>query len=253
MTRIILSGANGHMGRVLDAMIKKKDGVCVVAGFDINTATVNDYPVYASPKDFEGEADVVVDFSHPSSLSGLLAFAKERRIPCVICTTGLSAEQKKEIVDASNEVAMFFSANMSLGVNLVMELLRRAAGVLGQEYDIEIIEKHHNRKIDAPSGTALAMADEIASALPAPAEYVFDRHSVRKSRSRSEIGISSVRGGNIVGEHEVIFAGPNETIEIKHSAASRDVFAEGAVMAAEFVADKGPGLYTMRDLVDAIK
>lgn len=249
MVRILMSGCNGRMGQVITRMCEQNNQVKIVAGIDINTEQKNTYPVFASPAQFTGEADVIIDFSHPSTLSPLLEMAKSKRIPAVVCTTGLSAQQKEEMKEASKEVAVFFSANMSLGINVVIDLLKRAARILGDSYDIEIVERHHNQKLDAPSGTALALADAISEAVDYEPEYVYDRHSVRKKRDKHEIGLHAVRGGNIVGDHEVIFAGTNEVIEIKHSAASREVFAEGAVKAAIFLAGKPAGMYDMSDLV----
>ncbi len=240
------------MGRVIAALCAKDENIKIVAGFDINTNQYSHFPIFSTPADYAGDADVIVDFSHPSSLSNLLAFAKIKKIPTVVCTTGLSPKQVEEIKRAATEIPMFFSANMSLGVNLVIDLVKRAAKVLEGKYDIEIIEKHHNQKIDSPSGTALAIADAISSALSFEPEYVYDRHSTRKSRDKNEIGIHAVRGGNIVGDHDVIFAGNNEIIEISHSASSREVFADGAVAAAKFMHGKAVGLYSMEDLVNSI-
>lgn len=253
MVRIILSGCNGRMGKVITRMCNQDEGATIVAGFDINTQQDDIFPVYAKPEDFTGEADAIIDFSHPSSLSGLLDYAQAHKLPVVICTTGLSAEQKQQLKDVSANIPVFFSANMSLGVNVIMDLVRRAARILQDSYDIEIVERHHNQKVDAPSGTALALADAISEAVDYEPEYTYDRHSVRKKRGKTEIGIHAVRGGNIVGDHEVIFAGSNEVIEISHHAASREVFAEGAVRAAKFMAGKAPGMYDMADLVASIQ
>ncbi|MGI6030550.1 MAG: 4-hydroxy-tetrahydrodipicolinate reductase [Eubacteriales bacterium] len=249
MVRIVLSGCNGKMGQVITRLCEAAEDVTIVAGVDINTRQMSTYPVLASAAEFTGEADVIIDFSHPSSLSPLLEMAVARQIPAVICTTGLSAEQKQQLRETSQKVGIFFSANMSLGINVLIDLLKRAAVVLQDNYDIEIVERHHNQKIDAPSGTALALADAISQVLRYEPEYVYDRHSVRKKREKQEIGLHAVRGGNIVGDHEVIFAGTNEVIELRHSAASREVFAEGAVKAACFMAGKPAGLYDMADLV----
>lgn len=249
MIKILMNGCNGKMGQVITKIVADTDDCEIVGGVDINDNIKNTYPVYKSITDFEGKADVIIDFSHPSTLTSVLNYAKASQTPAIICTTGLSAEQRQEIVDASRDVAMFFSANMSLGVNLIIDLVTKAAKILENNFDIEIIEKHHNQKIDAPSGTALAIADAIADAITNEAEYTYDRHSVRKKRSKNEIGIHSLRGGSIVGEHSVIFAGQDEVIEIKHQATSKEVFAVGAVSAAKFLAGKPAGMYEMKDLI----
>lgn len=249
MIKIILNGCNGKMGQVISKIISENSNFTIAAGIDINTYTKNPYPVYTDFSSCREDADVIIDFSHPSSLSGLLDFAKKRALPVVIATTGLSPVQKKEIEEASADIPIFFSANMSLGVNLITELAKKAAAVLKDSFDIEIIEKHHNQKIDAPSGTALAIADALSDVMTNPAEFVYDRHSTRTKRRKNEIGIHAVRGGTIVGEHEVIFAGLDEVIEIKHSAASKEIFAVGAVKAAEFLFGKDAGMYSMKDLI----
>lgn len=249
MIKIIMNGCNGKMGQVITKIVADTEDCEIVVGIDINDNIQNTYPVFKSIADFEGKADVIIDFSHPSTLTSVLDYAKATKTPAIICTTGLSAEQRQEIVDASKDVAMFFSANMSLGVNLIIELVTKAAKILEDNFDIEIIEKHHNQKIDAPSGTALAIADAIADAVTNEAEYTYDRHSVRKKRSKNEIGIHSLRGGSIVGEHSVIFAGQDEVIEIKHQATSKEVFAVGAVSAAKFLAGKPARMYEMKDLI----
>ena len=250
MIKLILSGCNGKMGTVISNLVKNDDSIEIVAGFDINTTAENGYPVYATPDEFKGEADVIIDFSHPSCLEGVLDYAVRTNTAVVVATTGLSEEQKEAMKKASEKTALFFSANMSIGVNLLIELVQQAAKVLEDNFDIEIIEKHHNQKIDAPSGTALAIADAINEVLVAKKEYIYDRHSVRKKRSVSEIGIHTLRGGTIVGEHEVIFAGNNELIEVKHTATSREVFAVGSVKAAKYMVGKPAGFYTMKDLVN---
>lgn len=249
MTKIIINGCNGKMGQVITRLVSEDDECETVAGFDINDIINNTYPVYSNPEDFDGEADVIIDFSHPSSLAGILSYCKKRQMPVIVATTGLSAEQKNEMTEASKEIPIFFSANMSLGINLIISLAKQAVKLLEGNFDIEIIEKHHNQKIDAPSGTALAIADAIDETLSYPAEYVYDRHSVRRKRKKTEIGLHAVRGGTIVGEHEVIFAGNDEVIELKHTAASKEVFAVGAVKAAKFMCGKKPGMYDMNDLI----
>ncbi len=250
MTRIILSGCNGTMGRVITNCVKARENCEIVAGVDLNTAAENGFPVFPKIEECNVDADVILDFSHPSALSGTLAYAKERHIPAVIATTGLSSQQISYIRETSEFVPLFFSANMSLGVNLVAELSRKAVAVLSDTFDIEILEKHHNKKIDAPSGTALMLADEINDALGGKKEYVFDRHSVSKRREPKEIGIQSIRGGTIVGEHEILFAGPDELISIKHTAMSKEIFATGAINAALFIARQPNGLYSMKEMIE---
>lgn len=249
MTRIIMNGCNGKMGQVITRLAAEDSDTEIVAGFDIKDDKENTYPVFTNPEEFEGEADVVIDFSHPSSLTGILSFCKKRKLPVIICTTGLSSEQKEEFKEASKEIPVFFSANMSIGINLLIDLAKKAAKLLEGSFDIEIVERHHNQKIDAPSGTALAIADGIDEVLSFPAEYVYDRHSVRRKRKNTEIGISAVRGGTIVGDHEVIFAGNDEVIELSHHAYSKEVFAVGAIKAAKFIKGKAAGMYDMNDLI----
>ncbi len=249
MVRILLNGANGKMGQEIALMAKDSDECVITAGVDKFTEKENDFPVYRNLSDCKEEFDVVIDFSNSSGLDELLDYTVKVKKPVVIATTGATDEQKEKIKKASESTAVFYSANMSLGINLLIDLVKKAAGVLGDGYDIEIIEKHHNQKLDAPSGTALLIADSISAVEPSPMEYVYDRHSVRKKRDKKEIGISSVRGGTIVGEHEVIFAGPDEIIEIKHHASSRRVFAQGALRAAVFLCGMKKGLYSMKDLI----
>ena len=248
MIRVIISGCSGRMGRVVEEICSADPDISIVAGFDILASSDRDFPVYTSPAQFEGIADVVIDFSHPSALTPLLAFCQDRNIPVVLATTGYTQEQISEIDAAAKNVPIFRSANMSLGINVVIELIKKAASVL-DGYDIEIVERHHNRKVDAPSGTALMLADAAASAVSYDALYVMDRSQTRRPRDRQEIGISAVRGGTIVGDHEVIFAGRDEVIELHHHAASREIFANGAVKAAKFLVGKSHGLYCMADLI----
>lgn len=253
MTKVIISGCNGKMGQVVTQMVANTPGIETVAGFDLNPVKLNDYPVYADPMEFPGEADCVIDFSHPNALTGLLDFCKAKGCGIVLATTGYSKEQLSQIEEASKQVRIFKSANMSLGINVLLALVKQATKVLGATSDIEIVEKHHNRKLDAPSGTALMIADAAAEVLEETPEYVYERHSQRKKREKNEIGISAVRGGTIVGEHEVIFAGTDEVLEIKHTAYSREIFATGAVKAAGFIAGKTePGMYNMEDLVSEV-
>ncbi len=250
MHKIIISGCNGHMGRVVQALCAADSEIEVVAGFDIMGGNDHPFPVYTSPALFQGQADAVIDFSSPAALNGLLSFARERKVPLVLATTGYTPEQVAQIGAAALEVPMFRSANMSLGINVLLELVKKAAQVLGDSYDIEIVERHHRRKVDAPSGTALMIADAAAASCGHETEYVYDRQSVRKPRDKKEIGISAVRGGTIVGEHEIIFAGHDEVMEIKHTALSRDIFAAGAIKAAKFLSTvTKPGLYDMSFLI----
>lgn len=249
MVKLILSGANGKMGQVITRLVNENDSVTIAAGVDINDSIKNTYPVYADIFEVVEDADVIVDFSHPSCLEGVLGYAKEKKIPAIICTTGLSDNQKNMIAEASKQTAIFFSANMSLGINLLIDLAKRAAKLLEGSFDIEIVERHHRQKIDAPSGTALAIADEIADVLKDAPAYTYDRHSQRKKRSNTEIGLHSVRGGTIVGDHEIIFAGNDEVIELSHHAASKEVFAVGAIKASQYMCGKKTGMYSMNDLV----
>ncbi len=248
MTRILLSGCNGKMGKMITECANNFDDLEIVCGIDVNTTSVS-YPVYSSIDEVKEDIDVIIDFSHPSALSGILTYAKKTKTPAVICTTGLDVNQKNEIAEASKETAIFFSANMSLGVNLIAELARKATSVLGGQFDIEIVEMHHNQKIDAPSGTALMLADEISEEFNETPKYEFDRHSKRAKRTKNEIGLHAVRGGTIVGEHEIIFAGQDEVIKISHSAMSRQVFANGSLNAAKYMAGKQCGMYSMKDIV----
>ena len=251
MVRLIISGCNGRMGRVVETICSADPEFEIVAGIDLlGTTGDREFPIYSSPADFQGQADVVVDFSSPAALDGLLEFGIRWQGPLVLATTGYSEEQLAAIDRAANMIPIFRSANMSLGVNVLLQLVRSAVQALGEGFDLEIVERHHNKKVDAPSGTALMLADAAAEVLPHTPEYVYDRQSVRRPRGKTEIGISSVRGGGIVGDHEVIFAGRDEVIELRHTAMSRDVFASGAVRAAKFLAGiKNPGLYSMSDLL----
>lgn len=250
MLKIIISGCNGHMGRVVESLCNADPHIEVVAGFDVMGSSDHAFPVYTSPSQFAGEADAIIDFSSPAALDGLLTFCKATGIPLVLATTGHSPEQIAQVGAAALEVPIFRSANMSLGINVLLELVKKAASVLGDSYDIEIVERHHRRKVDSPSGTALMIADAAASSCGHETQYIFERHSVRQPRDKKEIGISAVRGGTIVGEHEIIFAGHDEIMEIKHTALSREIFAQGAVEAAKFMATvKAPGLYNMSQLV----
>ena len=251
MTRIIMRGCNGHMGRVIADLVKEDSAAEIVAGIDLTGQSDRPFPVYESLKDVKEEADVLIDFTSPKLLTELLKDAEELHMPLVLCSTGYTKEQIEEIKEASAKLPILRSANMSLGVNVLLKLVKAAAEVLGSEgYDIEIIEKHHRLKLDAPSGTALAIADAINDALPERYEYVYDRSGRREQRPKKEIGISALRGGTIVGEHEIYFAGTDEVIEIRHTAYSKAIFGKGAVAAAKFLAGREPGLYTMQDAVD---
>jgi 4-hydroxy-tetrahydrodipicolinate reductase len=250
MVQIILSGANGKMGHVIERCVSEREGCRITAGFDLNTDVYGDFPIYQNPEDYIGEADVIIDFSNPAFLHPLMEYAKKRKLPVVVATTGFSPEQIAYIKECAEEIPVFFSFNMSLGVNLLVTLAKKAAEVLGGQFDIEIIEKHHNQKIDAPSGTALMIADAVNETLGHTQKYMYDRHSQRKKRDKDEIGIHAVRGGTIVGEHEVIFAGHDEIISLKHQAMSKEIFAVGSVNAALFLCGKEHGLYDMGKMVD---
>ena len=259
MIRLILSGCNGKMGRVFTKTAAAYDDVEIAAGLDVTDGAHNPYPCYTRtediPVDVAQSADVLVDFSHVSALAGILTYAAfgNRRIPVVLATTGYDDAQKNAIAEAATKTAIFQTANMSLGINLLVELVQKASGALGDGFDVEIVERHHNQKIDAPSGTALMIADAINDTYQqnheAGLNYVYDRHSKREKRTRQEIGMHAIRGGTIVGEHAVIFAGTDEVLEIRHSAASKEVFAEGAMRAARFIIGKTPGIYTMKDVL----
>ena len=246
MVRAIMHGCNGHMGQVITGLIKADEGIELVAGIDKYTGIANDYPVFESLEKCDVEADVIIDFSNAAAADALLTYCEEKKMPVVLCTTGLSEEQLAKIPEAAKKTAVLKSANMSLGINLLMKLLKEATKVLAPAgYDMEIVEKHHNQKLDAPSGTAIALADSMNEAMDEAYHYVYDRSQERKKRDTKEIGISAVRGGTIVGEHEVLFAGTDEVIEFKHTAYSKTIFGKGAVEAAKFLAGKPAGLYDM--------
>ena len=250
MVRAIMHGCNGKMGRVITGLIRDDDAIEIVAGIDTYTGTANDYPVFESIEACDVEADVVIDFSNASAVDHLLDYCAKKKLPVVLCTTGLSEEQLRKVEETAEQTAVLKSANMSLGINLLLKLLKSAAAVLAPAgYDMEIVERHHNQKLDAPSGTALALADSLNDALDREYHYVYDRSQVRQKREKKEIGISAVRGGTIVGDHEVIFAGTDEVIEFRHSAYSRSVFAKGAVEAGKYLAGKAAGMYDMGDVV----
>ncbi len=249
ITRILLSGCNGKMGRVIANCVLERDDCSIVAGIDLAPAPDAAFPVVSDPSQLSVDCDVIVDFSHPSALTGLLEYAVGKKLPLVLCTTGYSTQQVQQIHEAAAQTAVFYSGNMSLGINVLIEFAKKAAMIFGRGFDIEIIEKHHNQKLDAPSGTALMIADGIASVMEQKPQYVYDRHSYRKARSTNEIGIHSIRGGNIVGEHEVIFAGHDELFTLRHTAQSKEIFAVGAVNAALFMKNRQPGLYDMSDVL----
>ena len=250
MVSVILHGCSGHMGQVVTDIIAAEPDVQIVAGIDAVDLHNREYPVFTNASDCQIMADVIIDFSTAKAIDVLVNYGVERGIPIVLCTTGLSEEQIENVKEASQEIAILRSANMSIGVNLLLKLLREISGTLtGSGFDPEIIEQHHRRKIDAPSGTAAALADAINEGTGGKYHYVYDRSERREKRDSKEIGISSVRGGTIVGVHDVIFAGQDEVIEFTHTAYSRAIFANGAVAAAKFLAGRAPGLYDMADVI----
>lgn len=250
MTKVIMNGCNGHMGRVISELCAQDDGIEIVAGIDINTEEAFGYPVFADIASCDIPADAIIDFSHVSCIDALLKYSVEKQIPVVVCTTGLSEEQNAAVRAAGEKVAVLKSANMSLGINTLMELLKEAARTLAPAgFDIEIVEKHHNQKLDAPSGTALALADSINDAMDQAYDYKYDRTQQRQKRDAKEIGIQAVRGGTIVGEHEVFFCGTDEVITFKHTAYSKAIFGKGAIEAAKFLAGKPAGFYDMGDVI----
>ena len=250
MTKIIMLGCNGRMGQMITDMVKQDDECTIVAGIDIVDNRDNGYPVYTKLADCDVEADAIIDFTSATDFESRMDYAVDKQIPIIECSTGLSEEQMDYLKKASEKVAVLKSANRSLGINLLMKLLKEAAVKLaGDGFDVEIVEKHHNQKLDAPSGTALALADSINEAMDDRYEYIYDRSQVRQKRDKKELGISAVRGGTIVGEHEVIFAGTDEVITFKHTAYSRAVFAKGSITAAKYLKGKAAGLYDMSDVL----
>lgn len=250
MTKVILSGCCGKMGAAVTKAVADRDDVQIVAGVDIFESDSLSYPVFSTINEVPCEADVIVDFSNPSALGSILEFSKEKKIPAVLCATGYTDEQNKMIEDASETVAMFRSGNMSLGINLISELAKTAAKILGGSFDVEIVEAHHNLKLDAPSGTAIMLEKAVEEGLDYTPELTYDRHSRSQKRDKHEIGMHSIRGGTIVGEHEIIFAGNDEIIKISHTALSKNVFAVGAVNAAVYMKDKTNGMYNMTDVIN---
>ena len=250
MVKMIMHGCNGAMGQVISKIVEEDENITIAAGIDVNDTIQNSYPVFPSLEACTVEADVIVDFASAKAVNGLLSYCPEKRIPVVVCTTGLSEEQIQLVEETSRQVAVLRSANMSLGINLLLKLVKEAAEVLAESgFDIEILEKHHNKKVDAPSGTALALADSINEAMDNHYHYQYDRSQTREKRQKDEIGIQAIRGGSIVGEHDVIFAGQDEVITFQHTAYSKAIFAKGAVSAAKFLAGKEPRLYTMADVI----
>ena len=251
MVKVIMHGCNGRMGTIISDLVKKDADIEIVAGVDPMGQGNLGYPVFGTLKECDVTADVVIDFSNVSAVPALLDYCVEKQVPCVLCTTGLSAELTEAVVKASEKVAILKSANMSLGINLLLKLLKEASLVLANAgFDIEIVEKHHNQKLDAPSGTAIALADSMNEEFDGAYEYVFDRSQRRAKRDAKEMGISAVRGGSIVGEHDVIFAGQDEVITFSHTAYSRAVFGKGAVEAAKYLAGKAAGMYSMSDVIN---
>ena len=251
MTKVIMHGCNGKMGQMITGLIAADDEIEIGAGVDAFETGNNTYPVFKSIGLCDIGADVVIDFSNAQAIDGLLDYCMEKKLPCVLCTTGLSEAQLQKVEEAGEKTAVLKSANMSLGINLLLKLLKDAAGILAPAgFDIEIVEKHHNKKVDAPSGTALALADSINEELDNAYEYIYDRSGRREKRPVKEIGLSAVRGGTIVGEHDVIFAGADEVITFSHTAYSKAVFGKGAIQAAKFLAGKPAGKYDMSDVVD---
>ena len=248
MLNILLCGCGGRMGAAFTAAATAA-GDRVIAGIDTNPAAESTYPVYTTPFEFEGKADVIVDFSHHSALAGLLAYAEQTATPIIVCTTGHTEEELAKMKDAAKKTPVFFSRNMSLGINLLLSLCRKAAATLGADFDVEIIEKHHNQKVDAPSGTALMLADAVKSVCDEKF-YTYGREGIVGKRDKNEIGIHAVRGGGIVGEHDVIFASGFETVTLSHLATDRSVFADGAVKAVLYIKDKKSGLFNMNDVIN---
>ena len=254
MVKIIMHGCNGHMGQVISGLVADDPDAEIVAGIDIADQGKNSYPVFTDINACDVEADAIIDFSSAKAVDALLEYSAKRQIPVVVCTTGLSEKQLGHLEETAGKVAVLKSANMSLGINTLLKLVRDAARVLAAAgFDMEIVERHHHLKLDAPSGTALALADSLNEAMDNQYHYVYDRSQRREMRDPKEIGISAVRGGTIVGEHEVIFAGPDEVIEFKHTAHSKAVFGKGAVEAAKFLAGKPAGRYDMSDVISVQK
>lgn len=253
MIKIIMNGCNGHMGKVIGEIVKADSDAQLVAGVDVSAGNAP-FPTFIDINDCDMPADVIIDFSTATAVPNVINYAVSKKIPVVICTTGLSDDTIKLMNKASETIPVFRSANMSLGINLIASILKKYSSVLYDAgFDVEIVERHHNQKIDAPSGTALLLGDAVNESCDNQLEYVYDRSKVREKRCRNQLGYSSVRGGTIVGDHEVIFAGKDEVVELKHSAYSKEVFAVGAVKAAKFVVGKKPGKYDMQDVMSEIQ
>ena len=248
MINVLLSGAFGKMGRTVASCLEKNSEIKILCGVD-RANSVADFPVYSSFSKVEQKPDVIIDFSSPAALDDIIEFALKNNTPVIFATTGYSEAQTEKIREISKKIPVFFSFNMSLGINLLSVLAKKAFSVLGDDFDIEIIEKHHNQKVDAPSGTAIMLANAINEEAENEYRLEYDRHSRRQKRPHNEIGIHSLRGGTIVGEHEIVFAGRDEVITLSHSAASKEIFAVGAIRAAGFIYDKQPGLYDMSDVL----
>ena len=249
MVKIFLNGCCGRMGHAIADMCIHSDDYQIVAGSDIASYDGYPFPVYQNPSDSTEDFDVIIDFSNAMAVQSILHFALARKKPFICCTTALDDATVAEILKASEQIAVFKSANMSIGINLMLELVKNATRTLYPDYDIEILEAHHNRKLDAPSGTAMMLAAAVQQEAPDTLDYIYDRHQVSEARKKNQIGISSIRGGNIIGEHQVMFIGDEETLTISHSAKSRDVFAKGALKAAEFMNGKQSGYFTMSDCI----
>lgn len=250
MTKIIMLGCNGRMGQMITDLVAQDDEAKIVAGIDVVNNRENPYPVFAALGECDVETDVIIDFSSANEFEARMDYAVEKQVPIIVCSTGLSEEQLAYMRQASEKVAILKSANMSLGINLLLKLVKEAAEKLAAEgFDVEIVEKHHNQKLDAPSGTALALADSVNEAVGGQYEYVYDRSQVRQKRGKKELGISAVRGGTIVGDHDVIFAGTDEVVTFSHTAYSRAVFAKGSIAAAKYIKGKGAGMYDMADVL----
>lgn len=251
MVKVIMNGCNGKMGQTITGLIASDEEIEIVAGIDAYDEGRNTYPVFTDISKCNVEADAVIDFSTAAAVDALLDYCVEKKLPCVLCTTGLSEAQLAKVKEASTKTAILKSANMSLGINMLLKILKEATAVLEPAgFDIEIVEKHHNQKLDAPSGTALALADSINEELNNNYCYVYDRSTKREKRSSKEIGISAVRGGTIVGDHDVIFAGADEMVTFSHRAYSKAVFGKGAIQAAKFLAGKPAGMYDMKDVIE---
>ncbi len=251
MTNVIMHGCNGRMGHAIAGIVAADPDITIVAGVDAYGESTYDFPVFKSMDECNVQADAVIDFSNASAVDALLDSCVSKNLPVVLCTTGLSDDQLLKVEKTSEKIAVLRSANMSVGINMLMKVLSEISPKLAAAgFDIDIVEKHHNQKLDAPSGTAIALADSINESLPQKYDYVYDRSTRREKRPQNEIGISAVRGGTIVGDHDVIFAGTDEVVTISHRAYSRDVFAKGAVEAAKFLAGKPAGMYDMSNVIE---